>query len=121
MSAVSPELMGTLSQASSALLAYTDDTTPTLNGSIIGVSLIGTTAALVVLFSLLSKNLASKSFAFELTEQESAAVNGSVCAFDFSPCCQVARSLTSPRPLPPVRCNCLYVASVRLPQCERHL
>jgi hypothetical protein len=79
MSAFSPEVTGALTQVSN-LLAYADDKATTLNGSIIGASLIGTTAALVIVFSLLAKNLQGKKFAFDLTPEEEAAVSAYVDA-----------------------------------------
>jgi hypothetical protein len=79
MSAFSPEVTGALTQVSN-LLAYADDKATTLNGSIIGASLIGTTAALVIVFSLLAKNLQGKKFAFDLTPEEEAAVSAYVYA-----------------------------------------
>lgn len=71
-----------LQHASSTLLAYTDDTKPTLNAEIIGVSSIAAFAGLTGVFALLTKNLKSKNFAFDLSEEEQAAVDGVEALFD---------------------------------------
>lgn len=71
-----------LQHAGSTLLAYTDDTKPTLNAEIIGVSSIGVFAGLAAVFALLTKNLKAKNFAFTLPEADQAAVDAVEALFD---------------------------------------
>jgi len=71
-----------LQHTGNTLLAYTDDTKPTLNTEIIGVSSIGVFAGLAGIFALLTKNLKNKNFAFTLSEDEQAAVDAVEALYD---------------------------------------
>lgn len=68
--------------AAGLLLAYSDDSSATLNSEIGVISFAGAAAGLTALFFLLTKSLQAKSFSFALDEAEQAAVDAVTAIFD---------------------------------------
>lgn len=68
--------------AAGLLLAYSDDSSASLNSEIGVISFAGAAAGLTALFFLLTKNLQTKSFSFVLDEAEQAAVDAVTAIFD---------------------------------------
>lgn len=71
-----------LNAATNLLLAYTDDSTASLNTEIGVISFAGAAVGLTAVFLLLTKNLQAKSFSFVLDEVEQAAVDAVSAIFD---------------------------------------